>query len=358
MEHIKLYKKQYIYLLIMIFILTIFQILKNNLYIMNFIVDYITTPYKTFFAKISSKFSFSLAELICILFFIFIIIFILFNIFKVIKNKKFNNFILVLLCIALTVYNGFCVFWGANYYTEPFENKIGLQIRKISVDELYKTTLYFANKLNEVSKNIQRDENNLFSANRDEIFEKSIDIYNNIEKDYPFLKFEHLKPKKVYISKIMSLMNFTGFFFPFTGEANLNIDSPICFLPSTIAHELAHQRNIAPEQTANFVAVLACEKSKDSEYMYSGYLLGYIHLANALYSVDKDKWQEINSIISSEIKADINNNNEYWNKYEGSISKVADSTYSKFLKSYNQDLGLKSYGAVVDLLVIYYLQYI
>ena len=63
-----------------------------------------------------------------------------------------------------------------------------------------------------------------------------------------------------------------GFFFPFTGEANLNVDSPECLLPATIAHELAHVRGVAPEQTANFVAILACDTSGDPLYAYSGYL--------------------------------------------------------------------------------------
>ena len=35
-------------------------------------------------------------------------------------------------------------------------------------------------------------------------------------------------------------------------------------------------------------------------------------------------------------------------------SKAADSAYSGFLQSYDQELGSKSYGAVVDLLVAYY----
>lgn len=43
----------------------------------------------------------------------------------------------------------------------------------------------------------------------------------------------------------MSRINYTGFFFPYTAEANVNVDSPLCMLPSTIAHELAHQRGVA-----------------------------------------------------------------------------------------------------------------
>ena len=35
------------------------------------------------------------------------------------------------------------------------------------------------------------------------------------------------------------------------------MDAPACLIPSTIAHELSHQRGIASEQECNFLAVLA-----------------------------------------------------------------------------------------------------
>ena len=57
---------------------------------------------------------------------------------------------------------------------------------------------------------------------------------------------------------------------------------PAVFLPVTIAHEFAHQRGVAAEQEANFVGIAACVDSDKPEYVYSGYLFGYLHLANAL----------------------------------------------------------------------------
>ena len=71
-----------------------------------------------------------------------------------------------------------------------------------------------------------------------------------------------------------------------TGESNVNIDSPACLLPSTVTHELAHQRGIASEQECNFLAVAAATSAEDPAYRYSGYLMGYIHLSNALYRAD------------------------------------------------------------------------
>ena len=80
----------------------------------------------------------------------------------------------------------------------------------------------------------------------------------------------------------MSAANFTGYIFPPLGESTLNVDCPAVFLPVTIAHEFAHQRGVAAEQEANFVGIAACVDSDKPEYVYSGYLVGYLHLADAL----------------------------------------------------------------------------
>ena len=63
----------------------------------------------------------------------------------------------------------------------------------------------------------------------------------------------------------MSALDFTGIYCPYTGESNVNVDSPACLLPSTAAHELAHQRSIALEQECNFLAILACTTCGNEE---------------------------------------------------------------------------------------------
>ncbi len=152
----------------------------------------------------------------------------------------------------------------------------------------------------------------------------------------------------------MSRIEFTGFFFPFTGEANLNMDSPAFLLPSTVAHELAHQRGVAKEQEANFVAVLACMENGDPDYVYSAALLAYTHLSNALYSADPEAWQRVYSTLSTPVLQDLKENRDYWRGFRTPVQAVSNTVYEGFLQSYDQQLGLKSYGACVDLLVNYY----
>ena len=84
----------------------------------------------------------------------------------------------------------------------------------------------------------------------------------------------------------MSAAGFTGYLCPLFGESTLNVDCPAVFLPATIAHEFSHQRGVAAEQEANFVAIRASTTCGDAAYEYSGWLMGYLYLSNAWYSAD------------------------------------------------------------------------
>ena len=66
-------------------------------------------------------------------------------------------------------------------------------------------------------------------------------------------------------------------------------------------------------------------------------------------------WDAIYHGLDPRVQADLQDNNAYWAQYQDThLSKAANSAYEGFLKSYGQSLGVKSYGAVVDLLAAYY----
>ena len=51
---------------------------------------------------------------------------------------------------------------------------------------------------------------------------------------------------------------------------------------------------------------------------------------------------------------DLQDNNAYWSQYETPVSEVSEKVYDSYLKANGDPLGMKSYGACVDLLVNYY----
>ncbi len=262
--------------------------------------------------------------------------------------------VLGLVCLCLTAASLYCALWGVNYYADGFQEKSGIYAQPIKLEELKRVTESFAARLGELSEGIPRDGDGVFAVNRDEIFRESTSVYQNISHEFPFLAREDRVPKRMFFSQLFSAMNFTGFYSPYTGESSLNIDSPACLLPANIAHELAHQRGIASEQECNFLAIAASTRSDSEVYQYSGYLMGYIHLSNALYRVDRESWMALREGLPEGVLSDLAYHSAYWNQFDGLTASVSKNIYDAALKSYGQTAGIRSYGTVVDLLVAYY----
>ncbi len=301
---------------------------------------------------------YSVAEALIWGFIAFLLAALLWRLVKLIRGDRWRNlYRLVILPVAaaLFVYAGYSALWGTYYYADDFLASGGFESREIAVDELETVTRYFAAQLNTYGAQVQRDEQGFYTLDRYDILDRSREIYRNTETLHPRLSGPAVSAKAIASSHWLSYLDFTGFFFPFTGEACVNTDFPVSLFPSTVAHELAHQRGVAREQDANFVAVLSSLESGDLDYSYSACLLAYIHLGNALYSADYARWEPVYKSLSQEVRLDMALNNDYWQQFETPVQTVSNTVHEGLLQSYDQQLGLKSYGACVDLLVCHYL---
>ena len=301
---------------------------------MDFLIRYVTTPWKRGMSWACSLLPFSAAELCWALLILGVPVFITLTAVQIVRRKGGRLVLLfrrlsLLAAAAVSIYAGVCLLWGVNYYGKNFSDQSGLAAAPVSADQLEQAAVLFAGLVNESAGSVERDENGLFCVSRESILEDYYDLYDKIAEEYPFLGRNLPQPKLMFFSRLMSILDFTGFFFPFTGEANLNADSPAAFFPSTLAHEMA--------------------------YVYSGALLGYVHLANALYEADRTRWEAVSELLCAEARADLSANNAYWAQFESPVSDAVQSVYSSFLQSNGQELGMKSYGACVDLLVAYFI---
>lgn len=300
----------------------------------------------------------SVAEILIGIFVLCLLVYITVQLWRLIvrpgRAVRLYSLFLRLLCTGLGVYAGFCILWGTYYYGDDFMAASGLSSDDVSVSQLETVTVYFADLLNQYGRLVERDENGCCTVDRQALLEHSDEVFSGLEAQFPCLQGKALKAKQIHFSRIMSYLDFTGFYFPFTGEANVNTDFPPALFASTIAHELSHQRSVAKEQEANFTAVLACLNYGDPDYCYSACMLAYIHLSNSLYSVDYDAWLRIYRGLDENIIRDFEQSRSYWAQFETPVQTVSNTVYEGFLESYDQTLGLRSYGACVDLLVNYY----
>ena len=253
------------------------------------------------------------------------------------------------------VWTGYCWLWSAGYYSASFAEKSGLETRPYTVSTLAQVTLYFACQAADLSTQMVRDSEGHFAEDLDDCFRRGVSVYEELEQKLPCLAMPSVPCKPMFFSRLQSVMGFTGVYFPFTGEANVNVDAPACLVPATIAHEMSHQRMVFSELEANFVGIAAAVSCGDPVFQYSGWLMGLIQLCNALYAVSPDLWYQIAAAsFTPELSTDWEDNNAYWRALESPVEEAAAQTFDTFLKSNGQDLGIQSYGACVDLLVTWF----
>ena len=340
-------------------VLVAFEALKGNRDVMNALAQGVTLPIQRALAYVTYLVPFSVAELLYVTALGTAVLLVCVAIrCLAASRRKWETAAKILLgtaCTVLSIYAALTLLWGTNYYTDTFQEKSGIYGREASVEELRELTEYFAGQLSLASDDVERDEQGLFAEDRQEIFQRSTGIYENSYGEFPFLEHNDRVPKPLAFSEVFSAMDFTGFYFPFTGEANLNVHCPAAFLPATIIHELGHQRGIASEQECNFLSVVVSIASDDPIYRYSGWLTGYVHLSNALYSADPEAWETICRTLPETVRQDLRYNSLYWASMESGLTDAAQDVYDSFLKNYGDSDGVQSYGMVVDMLVSYYL---
>ncbi len=357
------HKKLHIWLLADLCLLAAFFLTRGNRAWMNALAGHVTGPLKRAVGRLCYLTDASVMEMLYVLAALLGIGYVVWSVIAVIKARgrrghRTYSAALGAVCAGLAVYAGFCLLWGVDFWTDSFQDRSGIYAQPVTQEDLLDVTAYFAEQLSRAADQVERDADGLFAVPREEILEKSPAVYDALEEQFPFLEFDDTGVKAMYFSRLMSIIDFTGFYCPYTGEANVNVDSPACLLPSTAAHEMAHQRGIASEQECNFLAVLASTTCGDTAYAYAGWLMGYIHLGNALYSVDPETYWAIRDALPDTVKADLAYNNAYWDQFRDTIVQKASTTvYDGILKAYGDEKGIQSYGTVVDLLVAYYNAY-
>lgn len=361
MKLLKTYKKLHIWLLADLCLLAAYWLCRGNRVWMNALAAHVTAPLRRAIGKVCYRVDFSVAEALCVLLAVLAAGYLAWSVIAVVRHRgrgalrRAYGALLGAVCVGVAIYVGFCFLLGIDSYADGFQEKSGLYAQPVALEDLKTVTAYFAQQVSVAADGVARDEDGVFAEDRRTILENSVHAYDALEAEYPFLAFEDTGVKPVYFSRFLSALDFTGIYCPFTGESNVNVDSPASMLPATVAHELAHQRGITSEQECNFLAILAATTCGDKAYAYSGWLSGYIYLGNALYRADPDTYWAIRNALPETVQADLRYQNEYWDQFEDKApQKVSNRVYDSFLKGYGQELGLQSYGTVADLLVTYY----
>lgn len=325
----------------------------------DFFNRYVSSVFRAILAHLTSWIPFSLAEFMLIL--IPVWVFLISR--AVIKKygstlKETMKGVLCVLSVLGIVFSVFTLNFAAGYRGSTLDKKLGIEQQKVSADELYTTSVILLDGIESTVEEICF-ENGGFSVmpyNYSEMNAKLLDAYDSAAEKYDFIQKLNSRLKPVMLSEPMSYTHITGVYTFFTGEANVNVNFPDYCVVYTAAHELAHQRGIAREDEANFMAFLICLESEDAYVRYCGYLNLYEYVASALSRADKTLFNNSYSKLPEVVKGELRAYSEFYEKYEHStVSKVSETVNNTFLTSQGTP-GTKSYGMVVDLAVAYYKQ--
>lgn len=311
------------------------------------------------YSTVTSWIPCSIAELVYIFVPLYVIFVVVRLIVRLIRNEDRSStllrFLLNVCCTVSVLLFTFVIGCGVNYYRYSFVRYSGLTVQDSTAQELYEMCLQLAKDANDMRSQAKAvDDQGVFalSASKRETAVKTRDAMQRLAQDYPILGGWNAVPKRVLLSKLMSYTEITGVFFPFTMEANVDVDIPDYSIPATMCHELSHLRGFMREDEANYLAYLACVNSGDTDLAYSGAMLALVHSGNALYRSDPELYRRLRSTYSDGVVKDLVANQEYWSRYEDTVvSKVSDKVNDTYLKANNQTDGVQSYGRMVDLLL-------
>ena len=191
--------------------------LRGNVRVMRGLSARFVRPVLRTLGEKSAGVSFSIAELLIVLTVVGLLFYLLFFIEGVVRRghffRRLYRLVLTLVCLVLVVYAGFCVLWGVYFYGDDFMTQSGLESGEVSVEQLRTVTAFFASLANETAGLVERDAEGVCATDRQAVLERSGGLYAALEADFPCLEGPPLRAKGLMLSRLLSYMDFTGFFY-------------------------------------------------------------------------------------------------------------------------------------------------
>ena len=254
--------------------------------------------------------------------------------------------------IALLVYVSFNLLWGLNYNRIGIAKQVGLVQEKIDKEVLVAMMRELVKQVNGLDSlaHLNREK---FKSKR-YLFQQADQAYENLHATTPIFKYNFRSVKPSLFSYLGNYLGYTGYYNPFSGEAQVNTTVPLFVQPFTACHEIGHQLGYAKENEANFAGFLSAKSSDDPAVRYSVYFDLYSYARFYLYVQDSMQLKRLDSTLHPGVRKDFRDLREFIRKHENPIENVIDKMYSQYLKANEQPSGKVTYGEVIIWLAAYY----
>ena len=296
---------------------------------------------------------FSIGDIVYIIMLLYIVRFL-----YIVIRDKFSELLKYFYSIGASIsllYFFFHLLWGLNYYRVPFAERISIANKAYDLEQLNTFTLQKITDLNALHLTLVANDSLpvIIPFSKLEIHKKASKGYQNLSKKHPFLNYKNPSVKTSLLSTPLSYMGFAGYLNPFTGEAQVNGNIPLSTYPFTVTHEIGHQLGYAAENEANFIGYLACMAHDNPYFQYAGQLTAVKYLLSDIYRNDRKNYSKMRVLLHKGILKNSYESRVFWNTYKNPLEPLFKKSYNSFLKANHQKEGIKSYNAMVNLLINY-----
>jgi hypothetical protein len=153
----------------------------------------------------------------------------------------------------------------------------------------------------------------------------------------------HGAPKTWLATPLIRRMGVSGMYFPFTAEALALRDLPGARMPTTLAHEMAHQRGVASESDANALAFLVAREAPHPQARYAAHLFLRGQFLTALAGACPECAEPLRDLHLAGLRRDLADLTRYWLRFRGPLSETAGRMNHAMLRSHGIPEGTASY---------------
>lgn len=309
-----------------------------------------------FFRVLFGWVPFSVGEILYVLLIVLSIRYLYVNRLKI-RNFPFQ-FLRNVVVVLSVFYFTFNLVWGLNYYRKPIAENFAIR-DSVQTSEVVDLAERLIVKTNQLQFELTSDSTKRVQVpyNRNEIFDKTVNGYEQLQNELPFLKYSHRSLKKSMFSTLASYMGIGGYLNPFTNEAQVNALTPEFRFPVVSGHEVGHQVGYSKENETNFIGYLVTMKNENHYFQYSASAYALSHCLSAIRRSDKEKFDELYAKVNVGVQENYRELYEHNLEFVNPFEPIFKSIFSTFLKANQQKDGIKSYGKIVELMVGYHEKY-
>lgn len=256
---------------------------------------------------------------------------------------------------ALIVYILFNLLWGLNYNRIGIARQLGLKREEVITTDLINVMRQIVHRVNTLDSSAHIARSPL--KRKKVLFDGSVRSYDSLAKQNDLFIYSRFSVKPSLYSYLGNYMGFTGYYNPFSGEAQVNTTVPLFIQPFTTCHEIGHQLGYAKESEANFAGYLSASSSDNPAFRYSAYFDLYLYGRRYVYLLDSTKGKQLDSLLNPAVKKDIRELREFVNRHANPVEKLIDLLYGQYLKANEQPSGRVSYSEVIIWVIAYYKKY-